>query len=133
MYTIEKTSAIQQRLANRGINLSSEDVNTLRQAEMTLHRWSELECGNGNDYQSWSVERYENTGIPYMCIYPHDGDMYKYRTPDREKGALQRITDVCARNGLYFYHQTDPRGCALYISQEPIADNDYTKGMAVAA
>ena len=133
MYAIEKTSVIQQRLANRGITLSTNDVNTLRRAEMVLHRWAELECGDGDNYKSWSIERDETTGTPYMCIYPHDGNMRKYRTPDRETGALQRITAVCARNGLYFYHQTDPRGCSLYISMEPITDRDYTNGFAVAA
>lgn len=133
MYAIEKTSVIQQRLAGRGINLSTDDVNTLRRAEMTLHRWSELECGDGDDFKSWSIERDEVTDKPFMCIYPHDGKMRRYPTPDRERGALQRITEVCARNRIYFYHQTDPRGCQLYISLEPIHDNDYTNGIAVAA
>jgi len=133
MYAIEKTSAIKGRLTNRGINLPTDDVNTLRRAELVLHRWAELECGDGNNYQSWTIERDEVTGKPFMCIYPHTGNMRKYPTPDREAGALRRITEVCQRNGLHFYHQTDPRGCSLYISPEPIAANDYTNGIAIAA
>ena len=133
MYAIEKTSVIKERLANRGIVISTDDVNTLRRAEMALHRWAELECGDGDNYKSWAIVRDEVTDKPYMYIYPHDGNMRRYPTPDRERGALKRITEVCARNGLHFYHQTDPRGCQLYISLEPITDNDYTHGAAIAA
>jgi|SRR3990167_8355278 len=134
MHAIEKTSAIQERLGNCDINLSIADVNTLRRAEMVLHRWAELECGDGNNYQSWAIERDEVTSKPFMCVYPHTGKMRKFPTPDREAGALRRITEVCKRNNLHFYHQTDPRGCQLYISLEPIAANDYaTNGIVIAA
>ena len=36
------------RLERSGI--SREDAFTLRRISMTLHRWHELECGDGNDY-----------------------------------------------------------------------------------
>ena len=35
-------------LVNIGINL--EDARALRRISMTLHRWYELECGDGNDH-----------------------------------------------------------------------------------
>jgi hypothetical protein len=41
------------------------------------------------------------------------------------------IRDLCQEAGLHVYHQTDPRGCALYISREPLPDNNYTRGCAV--
>ena len=113
-----------------GVALSFDDCNTLRRAELTLQSWSEAECGDGNDYASWSIERDEQTGIPYRCRYPHQGKMTKYRIPDREAGALRRIKEVCARNGLHFYHQGDPRGCALYVSNEPLTDSAYNRGVA---
>ena len=113
------------------VSLCFEDANTLRRAQLTLHRWAELECGDGNDYSSWSIERDETTGIPYFCRYPHDSNkVHRSRIADREAGALRRVADVCKRNGLHFYHQGDPRGNALYVSNEPLPDNNYTHGVA---
>ena len=118
----EKTYELLSRLANRGINVDFDVAHTLRRAELTLHRWAELECGDGNDYASWAIERDETTGKPYLCRYPHNGPMRRYATPDREKGALKRV----AATGLHFYHQTDPRGAALYVSNVPLNDQNYS-------
>src|SRR3990172_3538068 len=116
-----ETYALMQRVSSRcNVSLNFEDANTLRRAQLTLHRWAELECGDGNDYSSWAIERDEETSLPYFCRYPHTGKSYRTRIADREAGALRRITEVCHRNNLHFYHQGDPRGCALYVSHEPL-------------
>jgi len=134
-----KTSIINllSRLVNVGFTV--EEANTLRRAEMTLHRWGELECGDGNDYASWCLERDETTGKPYLVTYPHTGKSYRRPVADRERGALRRVEAVCKRAGLSYYHQTDPRGCALYILRpgdvpdgRPV-DSCYTNGIAVCA
>ena len=36
---------------------SYEDACALRRISMTLHRWHELECGDANNYASWSIVR----------------------------------------------------------------------------
>ncbi len=117
-------------LAER-LQIGTQDANMLRRAQLTLHRWAELECGDGNDYASWAIERDEETGRPYMCHYPHTGKMTRHRVADREAGALKRIKAVCERNGLHYYHQTDPRGCQLYVAREPLTDQNYTRGVAM--
>lgn len=121
-----KTETLRARLERRGISLSFADVNTLRRAELTLTRWSEAECGDSNDFASFSIERDEQTGKPFRVIYPHTGKRRSYPIPDREAGALRRVREVCDRNGLHFYHQGDPRGCALYVSREPFEPFNYT-------
>ena len=114
------------------LGLSEQDAAVLFRAERVLHRWAELECGDGNGYASWSIERDEATGVPYLCTYPHMGATTRRKIADRERGALKRIAALCAARGLYFYHQTDPRGCALYVSREPLRANDYSsKGVAL--
>lgn len=134
MYAIEKASIIRQRIESRcGVSVSEADANVLRRIEMTLHRWAELECGNGDDYKSWCVSRDEQTGKPFMEYHFHDGRYARYSTSDREAGALKRLGKLCTRLGLHFYHQTDPRGCALYVSNEPLTDQDYNRGVAVCA
>ena len=129
------TNAIQHRIFTRtGVSLSFDDANTLRRAELTLQRWSEQECGDGNAYQSWAIERDETTDKPYMVYYRFtEKEPRRYRIPDREKGALKRIAEICKRNGLHFFHQTDPRGCALYVHNQPLPDNNYNQGVAVCA
>jgi hypothetical protein len=131
--TYQKNMEINQRFSRRGIDISLGYINTLRRAEMTLHRWAELECGDGDNYKSWSIERDEKTGKPFMCVYPHSGEMRRYAISDRENGALKRVRSICEDMKLFFYHQTDPRGVQLYVSQEPINDTNYTNGVAVGA
>ncbi len=110
------------------LGIPYEDARTLCRAERTLRRWHELECGDGNDRASWCLERDEATGKPYMVTYPHRGPTHRRLLPDRETGAIHRVRKVCERHGLYVYIQTDPRGCALYVSREPITASDYTRG-----
>lgn len=129
----------------QSLGFTYEEANTLRLAEMTLHRWTEREC-NGE------VERDEETGKTYnvsVCTTR----TFRYPTPDRETGALKRIASIVeARNGrracadhngdrhhadLTVYHQTDPRGCALYILRPgdvpagEKAESYYSRGIAV--
>lgn len=121
----------QQRdsLINR-LNLPGVTVDALLKAERTLHRWAEQECGDSN---GWSIERDEVTGKPFKSRYSDRQPMKRLTFPvrDMERGALRRIAALCAENGLHWHHQTDPRGCALYVSREPITDVTYTQGVAV--
>lgn len=128
-----KTEQRAERMAVLALRLgiAVRDVAALMRAERTLHRWAEEECGNGNDFASWAIERDEATGKPYRVTYPHRGHSYRVRIPDREVGALARVAKICAAHGLHFWHQTDPRGCALYVSREPLSANDYTRGEAM--
>ena len=125
----EKTHAIAERIARRlGIALDFDDAWTLRRAERTLHRWHEGECGDSNGYASWCIERDETTGAPYRVTYPHVGTMRRHSIPDREKDALKRVAAVCARYGLTYYVQTDPRGGSLYIARpsDGMTDSNYS-------
>ena len=126
-----KNAELAAILTNRtGVNVPLADAETLRRAELTLHRWAELECGDSDNYKSWAIERDEKTDKPYMVTYPHDGEVRRRAIPDRERGALRRVAQLCADLGLYYFHQTDPRGCALYVSTKPMDVSDYSNGVA---
>lgn len=146
-----------QRL--QALGFTYEESVALRRISMTLHRWAELECGDSNDFSSWCISRDEETGKPFMEVHPHrDGKMRRYAVADREAGALRRLRAICeARNTRWVeahydsmpsallhrhnvipYHQTDPRGCALYLcTGEQIGDAEissiYNRGLAVCA
>lgn len=125
---------LMHRLRAAGINASSIQARILRRAQLTLHRWAEEECGTSNQYGSYSLERDEATGQPYRCFYPHNPATPKRRhlIADKEKSALRRVKDICDDLGCHFYHQPDPRGCALYLSSEPLTPSNYTNGVACA-
>lgn len=124
-----------------------DEAETLRRAQMTLHTWAEREC-NGE------IERDEETGKVH-AFNSYTGKRSRRPIPDRETGALKRIAAVAdARNERIFglvgddnklvpqgdlipYHQTDPRGCALYLvktSDVPEGEgigSYYNRGFAV--
>lgn len=114
------------------LSISWANAAALRRASMTLHRWAEMECGDSNSRYSWCIERDEKTGRPSLVEYPHDSDHQRRRIiPDKEKGALESVSRICAPLGLYWYHQTDPRGASLYVSREPLDCQNYTRGVAI--
>jgi hypothetical protein len=59
-------------------------------------------------------------------------DELDYNGNDMKADKLQLQADAIAHNvGLYTYHQTDPRGCSLYVSFAPIPDNAYDCAVAL--
>lgn len=120
------------------LGFSYEETDALRRIEMTLSRWSEQECGDSNEYNSWAIERGEKTGKPYRVVYPHSGPSRRTPIADREAGALRRAKAILASHpNLWMYQQGDPRGCSLYIGRnEDLRAGDrlesvYTRGVAV--
>lgn len=146
----QKISECIGRLVNEGF--ASHDAFALRRASMTLHRWHELECGDGNEYGSWAIARgrkagkefeHDDDGKPFLEHHHHlhgrGKDYVTYTAiPDRERGARKRIAEILKRYpGFSAYVQGDPRGCALYIMRpsDVKAGEDvssvYTRGIAV--
>lgn len=111
--------------------LRYQDAVALRRISMTLHRWHELECGDGNG----CIERDETTGKTYWL---NSMSGRRYPTPDRETGAIKRLKEIMSRYPtLGYYIQGDPRGAALYILRPgdvPAgcdADAYYSRGVVV--
>jgi len=101
------TAAMLARVTRAGF--TNQDAEDLRRISMTLHRWAELECGDGIG----CIERRESDGRPF---YHHSYTGRMSSTPDRERGALARLATIMARYPDWMsYHQTDPRGAALYL------------------
>lgn len=124
-----------QRLMNRlaDLGFSYDEANKLRRIEMTLHRWSEEEC-NGTIQRDGD----EGDGKPRRYYERQNGEIVRGSIiPDREAGALRRLKAILQfHSDLSYYHQGDPRGCALYIVRNSdIVDGDisslYTRGVAV--
>lgn len=133
--------------------LSEADAIALRRIALTLHRWFELECGDGNDYASWCIVRgikengkftySEGTdgngngpdGKPYMERHAHtEKEPHYTRLADRETGARKRLDKLMANYpALRAWIQTDPRGGTIYLCKpEDATDSLYTRGVFIA-
>ena len=132
------------RLIDLGV--SYRDAQALRRIAMTLHRWHELECGDGNQHGSWCITRgkksngafhYDDDGRPYLehhhYLHGRGNDYVTYSPlPDRETGARKRLGKIMAKyTALQAYVQTDPRGAPLYILPPNVTAENYNNGIAV--
>ena len=128
--SIKERMLVLERLGKLG--LGYDEAQALRRISMTLRRWSELEC-NGD------VLRDEVTGIAYAHYgRGTKGPFLTECIADREKGALRRLQAIMSKHpDLLAYHQTDPRGCAVYVLRRddvPVGssiDSVYNRGVAV--
>ena len=124
-----ETQQMLDRLHAAGI--ARDDALALRRIAMTLHRWHELECG----VVGGGVDRDEETGKTYWYS---SATGKRSPTPDRETGALKRLSEIMARYpALSYYVQGDPRGAPLYVLRAgdvpagADADGYYSRGIAV--
>ncbi len=111
----------------RRLGLNAEECEQLRNASIRLHRWGEMECNH-------DIRRDE---IPGKVTIRYNGGDQPHVIPDRETLAIKRCEAIAKAHGLVFYHQGDPRGCAVYIGKpESIPegasiDSYYTRLIAV--
>lgn len=128
----ERRAHMFRALASYGI--TAEDAETLRRISGTLSRWAEGECGTEN---GGAIERDDATGKPFWTYEAGNGTRGRYAIPDREAGALKRLSALMAKYpDLVPYHQTDPRGAAVYVCRrEDVAGlnlaSSYGRGIAV--
>lgn len=125
--------------ALESLGFTSDETEALRRISMTLHRWHEFECGNGNEYGSWAIERVdEGDGKPFIVHhhYRHgQGKDTVSRTPvaGREKGALKRMAQIiAARNARMVMaelvaHPTED-GTAIGLRCKPRKVSAYIQG-----
>lgn len=141
----------------QSLGFTYDEAASLRRIEMTLRRWSELECGTDRGH----IEREGGTddGRPMLHRQGHamsGGLWYQpkpYPIADREAGARRRLAAIVkarnlresptefmqanAQDWVIPYVQGDPRGASLYLLKrsdirpgEQI-DSIYYRGLAV--
>lgn len=80
-----------------------------------LHQWAEQEC---NGAIQWEED--PETGEEVPRRYYLDGRYNSYTVkgsivPNKGAKLIKEATRLAAECGGLIYHQTDPRGCALYF------------------
>ena len=115
----ERWANVVRVLTGEGYGISRDDIEALRRIEMTLHRWSEREC-NGEVEVDDDGKASAVLSIAFG-LRSFTDRITRYRIPNREAGALRRLSSIMARYPhLRAYHQTDPRGCALYVYRSEV-------------
>jgi hypothetical protein len=112
----------------RSLGFTQDEAEQLRRISLTLSHWAERECnedirrgflrdGKVVDCSNEQECREQGkTRRTWLVWTKHDGSEGHYTIPDRESGALRRLRAIMANHpNLTYYHQTDPRGAALYI------------------
>jgi hypothetical protein len=92
------------------VGFTQAEAETLRRISMTLSHWAETEC-NGE------VE-VNDDGKAFRVHQGHapTWEVSRWPIPNREAGAIRRLGKMMQDHpGFDFFHQTDPRGAALYI------------------
>lgn len=105
----------------------------LRRAQMTLHRWAEEMCNGTIQREGEQADGKPFRVVEYGARFGLVNKFAKIPAPDREAGALRRVAKACKVIGFHFYHQTDPRGCALYVAKHPLNHDNYNTGVACIA
>jgi hypothetical protein len=95
-----------------------DEAKSLLKCERALRKWGELECGTGDRNRSVHVFR-DESGKPFYRVQFYAGGQWRESVQpkrDTEKAALAKVEAIMAgKTGFRAHHQTDPRGCALYI------------------
>lgn len=103
-----RTARMFDQLSRLGIRYN--DADTLRRIQLQLHTWDERQCGADN-----GCVVVEDDGKAYW--QPSNGGK-PYRIPNRGAGAERRLAAIIGKYpDLAAYHQSDCRGCALYVYQ----------------
>ncbi len=83
----------------------------LKRLASIIHQWNEGECSGAIQWEG------DNEEIPRR-YYLDDCGTYTRPGPiivDKEKPSLESARKIASKHGLSIYHQTDPRGIALYV------------------
>ena len=94
----------------RRLGFTTAEARQLRRISLTLSHWAERRC-------SEDIEEREDGSAWITYHGPCVGGGRAYRIPNRCAGALRRLDAIFASRSLRlaYYHQTDPRGVALYV------------------
>lgn len=98
-------------MATKTAPFTAAEWASLKRLAKIIHKWNEDECNGAIQWEKDNEEtpkryfqdRYGCFTIPGPTIQ------------DKERQSIESARKIAARHGLSIYHQTDPRGIALYV------------------
>jgi hypothetical protein len=84
---------------------------SLKRLAKTIHTWNVDECNGAIQWEGDNEEMPRRYSADRWGAYTIPGRLCK----NLEEQALESARKIAAKHGLSIYHQTDPRGIALYV------------------
>jgi len=84
---------------------------TLKRLARTLHKWAEDECNGAIQWEGIDEETPRRYYADSHGCYSKPGPIIR----NKEQECLKTAARLVAAHGLSIYHQSDPRGVALYV------------------
>lgn len=93
------------------LGFTQDEAEQLRRISLTLSHWAVRRCNEDIE------ERDDGSAWLTWSHYAAGGRAHRTRIPNRGAGALRRLAAIMEhhKRRLTYYHQTDPRGAALYL------------------
>jgi hypothetical protein len=108
-----RVNALQWKLfKSLGVEVSFDDVVTLRKASASLRRWYKAEHGYARELLLRDEQGWARAYQLYGGRYDHE---HSRTVPDREAMALREVAQVCARCGLAYRTTREYRGPVLFV------------------
>jgi hypothetical protein len=114
----------ESRLGSTAGILTTSDASFLLTAAAFLSKWHEQECGDDRSCIRWN----DIDGKPYR---DYGNGKPSHQIKDTYTPRIQTVTAWAKAKGLHIYIQTDPRGSALYLHNEPMYQDNYDRGLAI--
>jgi hypothetical protein len=90
---------------------SAAEWASLKRLAKIIHKWNEDECNGAIQWHGDNEETPKRHFQDRQGCFTIPGPTIQ----DKEKQSLESARKIAAKHGLSIYHQSDPRGCALYV------------------
>jgi hypothetical protein len=97
--------------ATKTAPFSAAEWGSLKRLASTVHRWNEDESNGAIQWEGDNEETPRRYYLDDYGTYTKPGPVIV----DKESKALESARKIASKHGLSIYHQTDPRGIALYV------------------
>lgn len=86
---------------------------------------------------AYFVQVYEDLKKISKSLHTLDENHCNYGLTSRQETRItsleKKAEDLAQRIGLHAYHQSDPRGCSLYLIDDTMNDSTYNYGIAITS
>ena len=81
--------------------------------------------------QDYTALRFLSRRLSTIDTQGCNGELTEEQQDGKYAPVLARLDAILTPYGLHYYHQTDPRGAALYVSTLPIGPENYTSALCI--
>lgn len=124
-------SSFSQKVWEISPTITISEISEIVTLAIKLNELNELMAGTTHNNADLLVYEKSN-GDYYMSIRDHfTGLSCEVEIKDPISPIKNKLNELSQKYNIYFYHQTDPKGMPLYVSDKPIDASNYLDAIAV--